>query len=112
MIQISALFMIFFSVFGKFGAMLVTLPNPMMGGLFFAMFGMIAAVGLSTLKYINMNSPRNLFILGSSLIFGFAIPYWFRKRTDLVFVQGKCNKYDTFLYMLHSFLPNLNRAIA
>ena len=39
MIQIAALFMIFFGVFGKFGAIFVTIPDPIVGGVFIVMFG-------------------------------------------------------------------------
>jgi len=38
------------------------------------MFGQIAAVGLSNLKYVDLDSSRNAFILGLSLFAGLAIP--------------------------------------
>ena len=31
--------MIFFGVFGKFGAVFLTIPNPIIGGVFIVMFG-------------------------------------------------------------------------
>ena len=33
------------------------------------MFGMIAAVGLSNLQFVDLNSTRNLFVLGFSIFF-------------------------------------------
>ena len=33
------------------------------------MFGMITAVGLSNLQFIDLNSTRNLFVLGFSIFF-------------------------------------------
>ena len=33
------------------------------------MFGMITAVGLSNLQFVNLNSTRNLFVLGFSIFF-------------------------------------------
>ena len=47
------------------------------------MFGMIAAVGLSNLQFVNLNSPRNLFILGFAFFMGLSVPVYF-KATPLV----------------------------
>lgn len=37
---------------------------------------MITAVGLSNLQYVDLNSSRNIFILGLSLFFGLSFPKW------------------------------------
>lgn len=42
--------MIILGVFGKFGAVFITIPDPVIGGMFLVMFGMIAAVGISNLQ--------------------------------------------------------------
>ncbi|XP_074658861.1 solute carrier family 23 member 1-like [Tubulanus polymorphus] len=81
-IQVGAVFMMLFGIFGKFGALFVTIPDPVVGGVFFAMFGMITAVGLSNLQFIDLNSTRNLFILGFSLMFGIALPQWMKSQTN------------------------------
>ena len=60
--------------------MRLTLPTnsqPIVGGMYCAMFGMIAAVGLSNLQFINLNSARNLFILGFSFFMGLSVPEYF-----------------------------------
>ena len=38
--------------------------------------GLIVAVGISNLQYVNMNSSRNLFVFGFSFFFGLALPVW------------------------------------
>jgi xanthine/uracil permease len=38
--------------------------------------GMIVAVGISSLQHVDMNSSRNLFIIGFSLFTGLALPQW------------------------------------
>jgi xanthine/uracil permease len=38
------------------------------------MFGQIVAVGLSNLKYVDLDSSRNLFVLGTAIFVGLAIP--------------------------------------
>ena len=63
-------------VVGKFGALFVTIPDPIVGGVFMVMFGIIAAVGISNLQFADMNSPRNLFVVGFSILFGLALPHY------------------------------------
>lgn len=41
-----------------------------------------ASVGLSFLQFTNMNSMRNLFILGVALFLGFSVPEYFREYTS------------------------------
>ena len=44
---------------------------------YLTMFGMIASVGLSNLQFINLNSARNLFILGFAFFMGLSVPEYF-----------------------------------
>jgi nucleobase transporter 1/2 len=37
--QVGALTMVVFGIFGKFGALFVTIPEPIIGGVFIVMFG-------------------------------------------------------------------------
>ncbi|VAI31577.1 unnamed protein product [Triticum turgidum subsp. durum] len=78
-IQISAGFMIFFSILGKFGALFASIPFTIFAAIYCVMFGIIAAVGLSFLQFTNMNSMRNLFIVGFSLFLGLSIPEYFSR---------------------------------
>ncbi|XP_048529923.1 nucleobase-ascorbate transporter 2-like [Triticum urartu] len=78
-IQISAGFMIFFSILGKFGALFASIPFTIFAAIYCVMFGIIAAVGLSFLQFTNMNSMRNLFIVGVSLFLGLSIPEYFSR---------------------------------
>ncbi|GAB4859409.1 N-terminal acetyltransferase [Ancistrocladus abbreviatus] len=76
-VQISAGFMIFFSILGKFGAVFASIPFPIFAALYCVLFGLVASVGLSFLQFTNMNSMRNLFITGLSLFLGISIPQFF-----------------------------------
>lgn len=73
-VQAGAVLMILFGAVAKFGALFTTIPQPIVGGMYCAMFGMIAAVGLSNLQLVDLNSPRNLFILGFSFFMGLSVP--------------------------------------
>lgn len=76
-VQISAGFMIFFSILGKFGAVFASIPFPIFAALYCLLFGIVASVGLSFLQFTNMNSMRNLVITGLSLFLGISIPQFF-----------------------------------
>ncbi|GJN34209.1 hypothetical protein PR202_gb22853 [Eleusine coracana subsp. coracana] len=78
-IQISAGFMIFFSMLGKFGALFASIPFTIFAAVYCVMFGIVAAVGLSFMQFTNMNSMRNLFIIGVSLFLGLSIPEYFSR---------------------------------
>lgn len=57
---------------GKLGALLQTIPLPVMGGIMILLFGSIAAVGLNTLikHQVDLHKSRNLVIVGVTLVFG------------------------------------------
>ena len=76
-VQTGAAFMLVLGAFGKFGALFTTILQPIVGGMYCAMFGMIAAVGLSNLQFVNLNSARNLFILGFAFFMGLSVPQYF-----------------------------------
>jgi nucleobase transporter 1/2 len=72
-----ALLMIVLGTVSKFGALFTAIPSPIVGGMYCAMFGMIASVGLSNLQFVNLNSARNLFILGFAFFMGLSLPEYF-----------------------------------
>ena len=76
--------MIGFGLFSKFGALFVTIPEPIIGGIFCIMFGMVTSVGLSNLQFVNLNSTRNLFILGFSIFFGLSLSKWVKSNESKI----------------------------
>ena len=44
------------------GAFFLTIPSPIVGGIFCVMFGMITAVGLSNLQFVDLNSSRYIIL--------------------------------------------------
>lgn len=57
---------------GKLGALLQTIPSPVMGGIMTLLFGSIAIVGMNTLTraQLDLTAPRNLCIASLILVFG------------------------------------------
>ena len=79
-IQYGALIMLLFGLVSKFGAFFLTIPQPIVGGVFCVMFGLISAVGLSNMQFVDLNSTRNLFVLGFSIFMGLVIPTWIEEN--------------------------------
>jgi len=73
-VQIGAVVMLIVGYLGPVGQLFATIPSPIIGGLYIVMFGQIAAVGLSQLKYVDLDANRNVFIVGIALFAGLAIP--------------------------------------
>ena len=63
-------------VVGKIGAVLTLIPDPVIGGNLTVMLAMVFSVGISTVKFIDIDSTRNLTILGTSIIVGLMVPQY------------------------------------
>ncbi|ASA55024.1 uracil-xanthine permease family protein [Vibrio gazogenes] len=63
---------IILALVGKLGALLQTIPVPVMGGIMILLFGSIASVGLNTLikNHVDLHKSRNLVIVAVTLVFG------------------------------------------
>ncbi|WP_304639862.1 uracil-xanthine permease family protein [Pseudomonas sp.] len=68
----AAVFAIGLAFVSKFGAVLLSMPVPVMGGILCLLFGSIAVVGMNTLmrNQVDLTQPRNLCIVSVTLVFG------------------------------------------
>ena len=76
------------AVLGKVTSVLVTIPYPVVGGLQIVGFGIFIGLVFGNLQYIDMNSTRNLAIIGLSILIGLVIPYWSKLSGDDVIKTG------------------------
>ncbi|XP_032106427.1 solute carrier family 23 member 1 isoform X2 [Sapajus apella] len=83
-VQYGAVIMLVLGTVGKFTALFASLPDPILGGMFCTLFGMITAVGLSNLQFVDMNSSRNLFVLGFSMFFGLTLPNYLESNPGAI----------------------------
>ncbi|KAM9731016.1 solute carrier family 23 member 1 isoform 4-T4 [Dama dama] len=83
-VQYGAGIMLVLGTIGKFTALFASLPDPILGGMFCTLFGMITAVGLSNLQFVDMNSSRNLFVLGFSMFFGLTLPNYLDSNPHVI----------------------------
>ena len=73
----AAVFAIIFSFVGKLSALIESIPNPVIGGISFLLFGVIASSGMRILieKHVDFNKRRNLMIASSILVIGIGNAY-------------------------------------
>jgi len=67
----AAIFAILLAFVGKLGALLGTIPTPVMGGILLLLFGVIASIGMGTLikEKVDLQDPRNMIIVSIILVF-------------------------------------------
>ncbi len=75
LLRLAAVFAIILGFFGKFGAILQTIPAPVKGGVSLVLFGMIASIGIRTLAEANLDfaHSRNLIIVALILTVGLGV---------------------------------------
>lgn len=73
----AALFAVFFSFVGKLSALIESIPGPVIGGISFLLFGVIASSGLRVMieDQIDFNKKRNLIISSVILVIGIGNAY-------------------------------------
>lgn len=74
-IRIAAIYAMFLSMIGYFGAFLQTIPAPVIGGMSIVLFGMISSIGIRTMAEakVDFTSSRNLLILSITLVVGIGV---------------------------------------
>lgn len=103
-VQSAALLMMVLSFFVKLTAIFVLIPVPVLGGVFVILAGVISAVGISSLKSVDLNSPRNLFVLGVSLFMGLCLPQWLHQNKDSIQLGSTFMNEICYLILSNSML--------
>lgn len=63
----SGIILISLALFPKFAAIFSSIPKPVLGGIGFAMFGVVAVGGIKTLAAVNYNGNKNTIIVAVSI---------------------------------------------
>lgn len=74
-LRLAAVFAIILGCVGKFGAILLTIPAPVKGGVEVMLFGMIAAIGIRTIaeSRLDLTSSRNLSVMAGTFCTGLGL---------------------------------------
>ncbi|KAK7093749.1 solute carrier family 23 member 1-like [Littorina saxatilis] len=82
--QAIGLLYVLFAVITKVGAVFITIPYCVLGGVQIITSGIFIGVVLSNLQYVDLNSSRNLAIIGMALLLGLMLPYWKEQNPDAI----------------------------
>jgi nucleobase transporter 1/2 len=78
-VELGACVLVIFSLVGKVGGFLASIPQVMVASLLCFMWAMFTALGLSNLRYSEAGSSRNIIIVGLSLFFSLSVPAYFQQ---------------------------------
>ncbi|KAK2172433.1 hypothetical protein NP493_959g01036 [Ridgeia piscesae] len=82
--QVLGVLFIVCGLFGKVGAVLTIIPEPVIGALIVVGLGMVITVALSNVHLIDMRVPRNLMILGIAMMLGMMLPPWVKGHPGVI----------------------------
>ncbi|KAJ8317030.1 hypothetical protein KUTeg_004934 [Tegillarca granosa] len=80
--QLLGIIYMIFGVIGKIGAVCVTIPYSVIGGMQMINFGVLVGVMISNIQFTDMTSTRNHVIIGFSMFVGLMMPYWMRENPE------------------------------
>lgn len=78
-VELGACILIVLSLVGKIGGFIASIPQVIVAALLCFMWAMLAALGLSNLRYSEAGSSRNIIIVGLSLFFSLSVPAYFQQ---------------------------------
>lgn len=87
-VRVGAVILIAMSFIGKLGALVATIPAPIIGGCYIALFGIIGALGVQALGRADMSSQRNVMIVGFSFLMAMGLPGWVEGQQEAFFSLG------------------------
>ncbi len=87
-VRTGAILLIVMSFIGKLSALIATIPSPVIGGAYIALFGIIGALGIQVLLRADMNSQRNVLIVGFAFLMAMGLPGWVEANKDSFLTLG------------------------
>ncbi|RCK78770.1 MAG: Xanthine permease [Candidatus Ozemobacter sibiricus] len=87
-VRTGAVVLILLSLVGKLGALVATIPAPIIGGAYIALFGIIGALGIQILMRADMGSQRNVMIVGFAFLMAMGLPGWVEGQKEAFFAWG------------------------
>ncbi|NLI95405.1 MAG: purine/pyrimidine permease [Synergistaceae bacterium] len=87
-VRTGAVILIIMSMIGKLGALVATIPSPIIGGAYIALFWIIGALGIQVLMRADMGSQRNVLIVGFAFLMALGLPGWVDGQKAAFFSHG------------------------
>ncbi|CAI5450657.1 unnamed protein product [Caenorhabditis angaria] len=76
---VAGLLLIVLGLITKVGALLSTIPDPLVGGVLASSMAMVVGVAVSNLQIVDMSLSRNMGIFGFSMMIGMIVPSYFTR---------------------------------
>ena len=95
-IGVSAVILILLSFFGKFAAIIASIPPCVLGGAYIILFAIIGAAGLSILDDVDTKNNRNLVIIGIAFLASMGLPQYINARR-YIFNSPEYNEYISLI---------------
>ncbi len=92
------------SFVGKLSALIATMPSPIIGGAYIALFGTIGAMGIQNLMRADMSSQRNILIVGFAFLMALGLPGWVEQNQALFINPESSQLYQTLGGMIWAVL--------
>uniref|UniRef100_A0A914Y5Z6 Uncharacterized protein n=1 Tax=Panagrolaimus superbus TaxID=310955 RepID=A0A914Y5Z6_9BILA len=77
---IAGLWLIGLGLFTKVGAILSTIPDPLVGGVLASSMAMVSGVAIANVQSVDLKNSRNMGIIGFALVCGLVIPGYFARH--------------------------------
>uniref|UniRef100_A0AC35GFD0 Solute carrier family 23 member 1 n=1 Tax=Panagrolaimus sp. PS1159 TaxID=55785 RepID=A0AC35GFD0_9BILA len=77
---IAGLWLIALGLFTKVGAILSTIPDPLVGGVLASSMAMVSGVAIANVQSVDLKNSRNMGIIGFALVCGLVIPGYFARH--------------------------------
>ena len=103
-VRTGAIILILMSFVGKLSALIATMPSPIIGGAYIALFGTIGAMGIQTLMRADMSSQRNILIVGFAFLMALGLPGWVEQNQAIFINPASSQLYQTLGGMVWAVL--------
>lgn len=77
---IAGVMLILLGTFTKIGAVLSTIPDPLVGGVLASSMAMVGGVAIANVQQVDLKSSRNIAVLGFSIMVGMIVPNYFKEH--------------------------------
>ncbi len=79
-IRMGSIILLIIGFIWKFGTVVATIPTPVIGGAYIALFGIIGGLGIQVLARADLSSMRNIMIVAFAFLIGLGLPNWIQSN--------------------------------
>lgn len=76
--------LIVFGVCTKLGALLSSIPDPLVGVVLSSSMAMVGGVAIAGCQSVDMKKTRNITIIGFSIMMGMSVPTFYERNPDFI----------------------------